>query len=88
MKGRGLLATVLTLPDNWKFSIAGLVSILKENKTAIKTALKELQDKGYLTITKIPPTKEMVENFYMNILFMKFQLLKTEKMPKIKIHIL
>lgn len=82
MKGRGLLATVLTLPDNWKFSIAGLVSILKENKTAIKTALKELQDKGYLTITKIPPTKENGGKFLYEYSFYEIPALKNRKNAK------
>ncbi|SCJ62289.1 Uncharacterised protein [uncultured Eubacterium sp.] len=58
LKAKGLMLNVLSLPDTWKFSVSGLVSICKENKTAVKSALKELQENGYLKINKIPPTKE------------------------------
>lgn len=63
LKAKGLMLNVLSLPDTWKFSVSGLVSICKENKTAVKSALKELQENGYLKINKIPPTKESNEKF-------------------------
>ncbi|MEA4832379.1 MAG: hypothetical protein VB118_07165 [Oscillospiraceae bacterium] len=49
----GLLSLMLSLPDNWDYSIAGLCSIRKEKETAIKNTLNELKKFGYLTITKI-----------------------------------
>lgn len=55
LKAKGLLSVCLALPDDWDYSIAGLVSICKENETAVKTAMKELKDCGYLTITKLMP---------------------------------
>lgn len=57
LKAKGLLSLMLSLPDNWNYSIAGLVSICKENETAIKSALKELQNFGYVRIDKIMPNK-------------------------------
>lgn len=58
LKAIGLLSKILSLPDNWDYSIKGLVSICKENETAIKSALKELKDCGYLVVNKIPPNSE------------------------------
>lgn len=52
LKAKGLLCVVLALPDTWEYSIAGLVSICKENETAIRNTLKELKDFGYLEIIK------------------------------------
>ena len=57
LKAKGLLSFMLSLPDDWDYSMAGLVSLCKENETAIKSALKELQDFGYVRIDKIYPDK-------------------------------
>ena len=57
LKAKGLLSLMLSLPDEWDYSIAGLVSICKENETAIKSTLKELQEFGYVRIEKIMPNK-------------------------------
>ena len=57
LKSKGLLSLMLSLPDNWDYSIAGLVAICKENETAIKSSLKELQEFGYVSIEKIMPDK-------------------------------
>ena len=52
LKAKGLLSVMLSLPDNWDYTISGLVSICKENETAIKSALNELKKFGYLQIIK------------------------------------
>ena len=57
LKAKGLLSLMLSLPDNWDYSIAGLVAICKENETAIKSTLKELKEFGYVHIEKIMPDK-------------------------------
>lgn len=45
---RGVLLTMLSLPDNWDFSIKGLTSILPDGYTKISTSLKKLEKAGYL----------------------------------------
>lgn len=55
LKAKGLLSLMLSLPDSWDYSIAGLVSICSENETSIKSALKELRQFGYLEINKRYP---------------------------------
>lgn len=57
LKAKGLLSQMLSLPDDWNYSIAGLVALNKENETAIKSALNELKKFGYLKITKLNPSK-------------------------------
>jgi uncharacterized phage protein (TIGR02220 family) len=57
LKAKGLLSQMLSLPDEWDYSIAGLVSLNKENETSIKTTLNELKQFGYLKITKLMPNQ-------------------------------
>lgn len=52
LKAKGLLSVMLSLSDEWNYSVAGLCSISKENETAINSALKELKDCGYLIVSK------------------------------------
>ena len=70
LKAKGILSMILSLPDDWNYSIEGLKSICRENETAIKSALNELKEFGYLVVTKLPPSKknggkfEYVYNIY------------------------
>lgn len=49
LRDRGLLTTLLSLPDNWKFSVMGLIEILKKDgKHTISAGLASLEEKGYL----------------------------------------
>lgn len=52
LKAKGLLSIMLSLPQEWDYSIKGLCSICKENESAIKSALSELKQFGYLVVTK------------------------------------
>ena len=44
---------MISLPPNWNFSITGLQKILPDGKASIASALKKLEQFGYLTRTKI-----------------------------------
>ncbi len=48
LKAVGLLSKMLSFNDGWKFSTRGLASICKEGPDAILTALRELENNGYL----------------------------------------
>lgn len=48
LKAKGLLSIMLSLPDDWDYSVEGLVAICKESKTAIQGILKELESFHYL----------------------------------------
>ena len=56
-KAKGLLSFMLSLPDDWDYSLKGLCVISKENETSIKSALKELKNNGYLVIEKLYPNQ-------------------------------
>ena len=51
LKAKGILALMLSLPDNWKFSIEGIASKCKESKECISNAIKELESAGYIKRT-------------------------------------
>lgn len=53
LKAKGLLGLMLSLPSNWDYSLNGLVTIVKENKVAVQSALKELEEHKYLKRTRV-----------------------------------
>lgn len=57
LKAKGLLSWMLSNDDDWDYSIQGIVACCKENETAIESALNELKQFGYLTITKLFPNE-------------------------------
>lgn len=48
LKAKGLLSLMLSLPDTWNYTIAGLVSLSKDGKDSVMSALSELEKFGYL----------------------------------------
>lgn len=53
LKAKGLLAVMQSLPDGWDFSVAGLTTILNEGLNAVRSAVHELEETGYLTRTQV-----------------------------------
>ena len=49
LKAKGLLSQMLSLPENWDYTLAGLSRINKESIGAIRTAVWELEKAGYIT---------------------------------------
>lgn len=47
-KARGLLSTMLSLPDSWDYTTRGLAAICKDGVDGITAQLKELEQYGYL----------------------------------------
>lgn len=52
-KAKGILANMLSLPDNWDYSMAGLEKLASDGLSATRTALKELEQFGYLVRKQI-----------------------------------
>lgn len=48
LKAKGLMSLMLSLPDDWDYSVAGLSQICLEGKDSITNALNELEQNGYL----------------------------------------
>ncbi len=49
LKAKGLLSLMLSLPEDWDYTTKGLACICKDGVDSITTALKELEQHGYLT---------------------------------------
>ena len=50
IKAKGFLAVIMSLPEDWEFTINGICSVLKEGRTAIYSAIQELKDCGYCNV--------------------------------------
>ena len=52
LRAKGLLSLMLSLPDDWDYSIAGLCTLSKDGKDSVMNALLELEEFGYLVRTQ------------------------------------
>ena len=83
LKAKGLLSLMLSLPENWDYSIEGLIQLGIDKKTAIETALKELKDFGYLRIKRFNSNETESGHFeYEYIIYEEPQ--KSDSQPKPK----
>jgi len=48
LKAKGLLLTIMSLPDNWVIHISQLPDFCLESKTSVRSAFNELRDKGFI----------------------------------------
>ena len=48
LKAKGLLSLMLSLPEDWNYSVSGLVKLSKDGKDSVMSALAELEKFGYL----------------------------------------
>ena len=53
LKAKGLLSIMLSLPDEWHYSVKGLKAICKESINTINGILQELEENGYLLRNRI-----------------------------------
>ena len=63
-KAKGMLSFMLSLPDNWDYSLSGLCSVSKEGITSIRSTLNELEKFKYLKIKKVKDSKGLFEYEY------------------------
>ncbi len=81
LKAKGLYLYMVSKPDNWEFSLLGMVSQLKEGKTALLAIMNELIKFGYMEkiknrvngrqsvndyILHLEPTKSLKQSEYQN----------------------
>lgn len=57
LKSKGLLSLMLSLPETWNYSVAGLVSLSKDGKDGVMSALGELEKFGYLSRKRVQNEK-------------------------------
>ena len=53
LKAKGLLSQILSLPENWDYTLAGLSRINREKIDAIREAVRELEKTGYITRSRV-----------------------------------
>ena len=52
LKAKGLLSQMLSLPEEWDYTLAGLSFINREKIDAVREAIKELESAGYIIRTR------------------------------------
>jgi hypothetical protein len=67
LKAKGLLSLMLSLPDDWNYSISGLVTLSKDGKDSVMSALAELEKFGYLERQRITNSKGQFNGVEYNI---------------------
>lgn len=64
LKSKGLLSIMLSLPDEWEYSIIGLAALSKDGKDSVMSALDELCEFRYVDMTTMRNNKGQYETVY------------------------
>lgn len=67
LRAKGLLSLMLSLPDDWDYSIAGLCTLSKDGRDSVMIALKELESFGYLVRIKTTDEKGHFSGYDYNV---------------------
>ena len=57
LKSKGLLSQMLSLPEDWDYTLAGLAKINAEGRDAIRAAVQELERAGYIRRSRVRDDK-------------------------------
>lgn len=52
LKAKGVMSLMLSLPDDWDYTVAGLAALSKDGLDSVRSALKELEREGYLKMER------------------------------------
>ena len=64
LKAKGLLSQMLSLPEDWDYTLAGLSLINREKIDAIREAVRELENAGYNIIKGKVPVRYFQKKYY------------------------
>ena len=65
LRAKGLLSIMLSLPENWDYTLKGLARISLEGVDAIRMAIKELEAEGYIVRSRVRNEKgQLTESEY------------------------
>ena len=67
LKAKGLLSLMLSLPDDWNYSVSGLVTLSKDGKDSVMSALAELEEFKYLVRHRTTNSKGQFSGIEYNI---------------------
>ena len=75
LKAKGLLSLMLSLPENWDYTMKGLARICKDGIDSISGGIRELEAHGYAGYCKRIKRKPLTsEDFFKNMHLRRFQL--------------
>lgn len=66
-KARGLLCTMLSLPDTWDFHRAHLVTLASDGKDSLASGIQELRSLGYITIGNERDERGRIKRWIMEV---------------------
>ena len=52
LKAKGVMSLMLSLPEGWDYTVAGLATLSKDGLDSVRSALKELEREGYLKMKR------------------------------------
>jgi len=61
-EAKGILAYALTKPNDWKFSMIDIINQSTDERDAIRTAVKELEEFGYLVREQVKENGKFVDS--------------------------
>ena len=61
LKAKGLLSQMLSLPEDWDYTLAGLSQINREKIDAIREAIKELERAGISSVQESVTRKDALD---------------------------
>jgi len=64
LKAKGLLTLMLSLPEDWDYSVMGLAALSKDGKDAVMSTLNELSTAGYVNVESYRNDKGQYESVY------------------------
>ena len=68
LKAKGLLSLMLSLPDDWDYTLKGLARICRDGVDSIAAAVKELEKAGYIVRRRVRDDKGRVGEMEYTIL--------------------
>ena len=68
LKAKGLLSLMLSLPDDWDYTLKGLARICRDGVDSIAAAVKELEESGYIVRRRVRDDKGRVGEMEYTIL--------------------
>ena len=86
LAAKGLLITMLSLPDNWNYSTLGLSYLTKESKNTIHRLLKELECKNYLIRKSIRDEKGRFVKFDYIVYEIPYLKIRDMELPDMEIN--
>lgn len=57
LKAKGLLSMILSLPEDWDYTLEGLSLLCKDGVDSVRTALRELKEFGYVETARVRDEK-------------------------------